>query len=54
MKRFRVCAGARAIYRSTMWIGLAAAIAISAPVAATAQPYDVPPTWGATSGRGRG
>jgi porin len=41
-----VRAAARAIYQSTMWIGLVLSIAISAPVAATAQPYDVPPTWG--------
>ena len=46
MKRFRVRAAAKAIYRSMLWIGLAVVIAVSAPVAATAQPYDVPPTWG--------
>jgi porin len=46
MKRSRVRAAAKAIYRSTMWICLAMAIAVSAPFPAIAQPYDVPPTWG--------
>jgi carbohydrate-selective porin OprB len=35
-----------AIARGARWAVLAAAIAVSAPVAASAQPYDVPPTWG--------
>jgi len=46
MKRF--CGGPTLteIFRSTKWIGLALALAVSAPIAATAQPVDVPPTWG--------
>jgi hypothetical protein len=28
------------------WISLVVAIAVGAPIVATAQPVDVPPTWG--------
>jgi porin len=32
--------------RGAGWLALVAALAVVAPVAASAQPYDVPPTWG--------
>ena len=39
-------ANANAIYRYARWTVLLVAITVSAPVVVTAQPVDVPPTWG--------
>jgi porin len=46
MRQVRVCAGPRTISRARSWVVLALAMAVCTPVVATAQPYDVPPTWG--------
>ena len=46
MKRASAVVVVRAIVGSVRWVVLAATVAVWAPVVATAQPYDVPPTWG--------
>jgi porin len=46
MRQVRVCAGPRTISGARSWVVLALAMAVCTPVVATAQPYDVPPTWG--------
>ena len=46
MKRLRMRAVLTPMSRSASWVVLVVAIAVSAPIAASAQPYDVPPTWG--------
>ena len=46
MKRSSAVVVVRAIVGSVRWVVLAATVAVWAPVVATAQPYDVPPTWG--------
>ena len=46
MTRVRAGAASRTISRAGSWIVLAVTLAVCAPVVATAQPYDVPPTWG--------
>ncbi len=46
MKRSCVSVAWKAICRHARWAVLVAAITVCAPLAATAQPVDVPPTWG--------
>jgi len=46
MKRHSVFFVFGAMSRSVRWVALAVTVAVCAPVAASAQPYDVPPTWG--------
>jgi porin len=46
MTRFPVGAASRAISSSRSWVVLAVALAVCTPLVVTAQPYDVPPTWG--------
>jgi porin len=46
MTRHQVPAVCRAMSWHARWVALTIVIAIGAPLAASAQPYDVPPTWG--------
>ena len=46
MKRPSAVVVVKAIVGSARWVVLAVTVAVWAPVVATAQPYDVRPTWG--------